>query len=236
MVTRRVLKNQPCEECNSKGSDHDFIKDSDIIEGDTFTGFVCLKCGCGVSPPHGKYPVGTSYIRPPYKGDDILYVRETWCGNDGKYFYRADGEEIDAPTLDGNTIPFGKADGFKWHPSIHMPKEAARIFLRVTNVRVERLQNITDEQTLLEGVPEDEDYPLDTPIYCPKCKGEGHIGAIHPVSWGYMEVDCPYCDTLRKRFSNLWDSTIKKSDLDKYGWAANPWVWVIEFERIDENV
>lgn len=155
-----------------------------------------------------------------YHTGDILYVRETWQQNyDGSYAYRA-GHKFEAEK--------------GWHPSIHMPKEAARLFLRITNVRVERLQDITDEQALSEGVPDDCDYPLDNPVYCPVCKGEGLIGAFHPVSLGYMEVDCPRCDTPRKRFSNLWDSTIKKADLPRYGWAANPWVWMIEFERCEK--
>ncbi len=72
-----------------------------------------------------------------------------------------------------------------------MPKEAARIFLRVTDVRVERLQDIDDEGVIAEG----------------------------------LKIGAP--------FDELWDSTIKKSDRDMYGWAANPWVWVIEFEKVE---
>ncbi len=84
-----------------------------------------------------------------------------------------------------------------WRPSIHMPREAARIFLRVTDVRVERLQNITDEQA------EKEDFK-------------------------------DYTSTALG-FAELWDSTIKPKDRALYGWAANQWVWVIEFERISKE-
>ena len=90
-----------------------------------------------------------------------------------------------------------------WHLSIHMPKEAARIWLKVTDVRVERLQEITSEQICREGV----------------------------------EVEYPHVlngEEKRYAFSRLWDSTIKKSDLDRYGWNASPWVWVIEFERCEK--
>lgn len=132
--------------------------------------------------------------KAPYQPGDILYVRETWswcpcwdCGMDavqggceheatrryngekrehGCYMYRASCEDNEYPPAD------------TWHPSIHMPKEAARIWLKVTDVRVERLQEIALE-----------DWKI------------------------------------------LWDSTIKKSDLDSYGWDANPWLWVIEFDR-----
>lgn len=93
----------------------------------------------------------------------------------------------------------------------------------------ERLPEITEEQALSECVPDDSDYPI-SKVYCPRCRGEGLIGAVSS-NLGYMEVDCPDCDTAIKRFKNLWNSTIKKSDLDIYGWDVNPWVWVIEFER-----
>lgn len=141
-------------------------------------------------------------------------MRETWIRSELGYSYRADGEEIEIPGLNGTTEFFGKADGLKWHPSIHMPKEAARIFLRVTDVRVERLQNITKDGAIAEGAETDEylDY-------------EEWATAVAPPGSKMI--------TLRDYFSELWDSTVKKSDLDRYGWDANPWVWVIEFERVE---
>lgn len=123
---------------------------------------------------------------------DILYVRETWCKNPNydEYYFR---------TRESGIAPYG----LKWHPSIHMPKEAARIWLKVTNVRVERLQEITLEQICREGVEIEYPYVLN---------GEEKIYA----------------------FSNLWNGTVKKSDIDHYSWDANPWVWVIEFERCEK--
>ena len=145
---------------------------------------------------------------PPYHTDDVLYVRETWspiypdkesnevCG----YIYKEDSlEEYDNRYPDGEDYQWGG----KWRPSIHMPKEAARIWLKVTDVRVERLQEITEEQIGREGV----------------------------------EVEYPHVlngEEKRYAFSTLWNSTVKKSDLDRYGWNANPWVWVIEFERCEK--
>lgn len=136
---------------------------------------------------------------PPYQPEDILYVRETWdylegwkIGDPavvGAYFYRADGD-LRPVSWRG-----------KWRPSIHMPKEAARIWLRVTDVRVERLQDITEEQAQMEG-----------------CNS------------GLLTGPC----TARGQFESLWNPTIKKSDLARYGWDANPWVWVIEFERCED--
>ncbi len=89
-----------------------------------------------------------------------------------------------------------------------MPREAARLFLRVTGVRVERLQDIDVVGCRAEGIWDD--Y---------KASSEKHHEAL--ATMAYPKV-----------FSELWDSTIKKKERDLYGWEANPWVWVIEFERI----
>ena len=156
-------------------------------------------------------------VKPPCRPGDILWVRETWAEMPYGYVYRADDEK-----------PYGWDAEDRWKPSIHMPKEAARIFLRVKDVRVERLRDITDADAHSEGVPEIGDYPI-KPVYCPRCKGEGLVGGHS--GHGYVEVDCPDCRTDVQRFSHLWDTTIKPADIDKYGWNANPWVWVIEFER-----
>lgn len=173
-------------------------------------------------------------VEPTFKIGDILYVRETWQKvrvmkpqravpadfSEIHYYYRADGE-----IANSDDTPF------LWRPSIHMPKEAARIFLKVKSVRVERLQSITEDQALAEGVPDD--WPMD-PVYCPVCKGDGLVGAVHPATLGYMEVDCPHCEKAVSRFANLWNSTIKPADLLTCGWEANPWCWVIEFERFEK--
>lgn len=148
---------------------------------------------------------------PPYHTDDILYVRETWSEGyeDGTYIYRADDKLADLPT-------FKESSKLIYHPSIRMPKEAARIWLKVTDVRVERLQEITPQQAENEGV-----------------------GNLFYEDIGYSEknygteVDKEY-GIAREQFAWLWESTIKKSDLDRYGWNANPWVWVIEFERCEK--
>lgn len=157
------------------------------------------------------------YAKLPYKVDDILYVRETWVRSELGYFYRADSEKIEIPGLNGTTQFFGKADGLKWHPSIHMPKEAARIFIRVTDVRVERLQDITEEQAIREGI-----YRITAGLDCEyyTYKSTPKLGEV----WD-TPVNC-------FKFK-LWDGTIKKSDLDRYGWNANPWVGVITFEKLE---
>lgn len=187
---------------------------------------------CAVAPPGSTWLSEKEFYEeyPPYQIGDILYVRETWCGlpvNEAGHFR---GHPIYYYRADGDLRPEGWRGA--WRPSIHMPKEAARIWLKVTDVRVERLQDITEDGAEAEGMPDSLDYPVDK-AYCPLCKGEGIIGTVDVHSLGHMDVDCPYCDSYRKRFENLWNSINQKS-LDSYGWDANPWVWVIEFERCEK--
>lgn len=138
--------------------------------------------------PDGAVLYGSNNIpaaKAPYRKGDILWVRETWnClpipeplrGTSKTYWYKADGA----------------APEDKWRSPYHMPLEAARIFLRVTGVRVERLQEIDDGGVVAEG----------------------------------LEIGC--------YFDELWNRTIKPNDRPLYGWEANPWVWVIGFERISK--
>ena len=159
-------------------------------------------CTDGYKSEIGKFAFGSHkdggkmiFCKPPYQPGDILYVRETWGEGyeEGTYIYRADDKLAGLPT-------FKESSKLIYHPSIHMPKEVARIWLKVTDVRVELLQEITSEQISREGV----------------------------------EVEYPHVlngEEKRYAFSALWNSTIKKSDIDRYGWDANPWVFVYEFER-----
>lgn len=156
---------------------------------------------------------------PPYQTGDILYVRERFCKGSIEYGEEPDGRA--APYVsqcagDSDIIPYEYCirekigiEDVVWRPSIHMPKEAARIFLRVTNVSVERLQDITEEQAKKEGAIDNRSF-----IHSPDNKYDN----IH---------------SAKEHFKQIWNSTIKKSDLDRYGWEANPWVWVIEFGRIE---
>lgn len=149
------------------------------------------------------------YVKPPYQPGDILYVRETWFKGLKRYMYRADYTDAEKYYKNGKEV------AIRWHPSIHMPKEAARIWLKVTDVRVERLQDITEDGCIAEG------------IYPSNCRGcNATFGCDVCPDEGYDEFD---------KFMEIWDSTIKKTDIDRYGWNANPWVWVIEFERCERG-
>lgn len=152
---------------------------------------------------------------------DILYVRETFIQAAAHTFWcRADDKSWMSKDL-------------LWKPSIHMPKEAARIWLKVTDVRVERLQEITEKGAKAEGMPDDLDYPVDK-AYCPVCNGIGLLDSHDINTLGHVEIDCESCNTYVKRFKNLWNTTINGKDIDTYGWDANPYVWVIEFERCEK--
>lgn len=203
-----------------------------------------LKFEChwgGYMPDVPGFVDGVTVVKPPYQPGDTIYVWETWCwcpcwdcGMDTKehnccdetatkffnhdkeewgcYGYKASFEDNEYPSVD------------TWHPSIHMPKEATRIWLKVTDVRVERLQDITEEQTEAEGFE-----------FTPPC-----LSQVSEDSYCDLDGPCTskikYCDmSAGELFGKvLWNSTIKKSDLDRYGWEANPWVWVIEFERCEK--
>jgi len=176
--TRRVMK--------------DWVKHPHLFEANT-----TIQCNqgvaCWVRADMRDSLGGPCYIqsRCPYgQPGDRLWVRETWAHTDyereGPFqnctIYRADGEDgvWDAP-------------GYRWRPSIHMPRWASRITLEITGVRVEQVQDITPDDAYAEGIRE---------VYY-----EHAVGA----------------------FRVLWDSI---NAARGYGWASNPWVWVVEFRRV----
>lgn len=143
-------------------------------------------------PKCGYFEFEPPKVAPRYHIGDILYVRETWSPvfvKPKRYLYKVGCDEA-------NNLPI------RWRPSIHMPKEAARIWLKVTDVRVERLQDMWTSDVSKEG----------------------------------LQFRRPYtADEMRHEFGRLWNTTIKKEDKELYGWDANPWVWVIEFERCEKT-
>ena len=176
--TRRVIK------------DKDITNNFDIdVDGSAYA-YIDQATGDSYPPTAiAKYQVG-----------DILWVREAWGRDEsGEYVYRTN-----YGTTEDDSFP---PSMFKWKPSIHMPREAARIFLQVANVRVERLQEITEEDAIAEGVGDPYDYQS------PEYYDQPHMRGL--------EIN-------KSAFAGLWDSLNEKRG---YGWRTNPWVWVIEFER-----
>lgn len=180
---------------------------------------------------------GEKFFKLPCEPGDILYVRETWqCWRAHRYEatadirFRAGGDDVRLQFANGNTDSIDRLDydtfvhkwfchNGEWKPSLFMPKEAARIWLKVTDVRVERLQEMKPVDVIKEGA-----YPD-----CWDCLNKyGESGS--QCCYG-TEEQCSQCDEVMMEWEKLWNSTIKKSDIDRYGWDANPWVWVIEFER-----
>ncbi len=186
-VTRRVVKPhntrkaKRCEYLQGEGlwfddEINEFDKDTHIKD------YSISSCWIGTEIYIQKYA--------SYRPGDILYVRETWCQPaTHTFWYKADSS----------------IQNVLWRPSVSMPREAARIFLRVTDVRVERLQDISDKDLLREG---------EVPYIC----ADGTFDRKN----------------TKTSFLGMWDATLKPKDRALYGWAANPWVWVIEFERCEK--
>ena len=146
----------------------------------------------------------------PYQVGSRLWVRETWCNvplkPDGKMgaIYKADGpDECDLEIEDGWEF-MGK-----WRPSIFMPRWASRITLEIVSVRVERLNSISREDAIKEGLIHKK-------------------GVIEPDWWENGKSEGTYLSPVTC-FEALWYSINGKT----YPWASNPWVWVIEFKRVE---
>ena len=187
-VTRRVMKDVPCFLAQDIGGK--------LYVEDDFG---------------NEYPAED---RCQYKAGDILYVRETFAKDVGRYMYKANYSDTEKFYMNGREIKM------KWTPSIHMPKEAARLFLKVTAVRVELLQDITNAGAIDEGMLGYEGWQSDE-----------YKQAVAKAAADRSKP--PLGFSPRERFAFLWETITK--DPVVYGWDANPWVYVIEFERIEKE-
>ncbi len=244
-VTRRVVKPQPQPPCELRK----------VTEG-RYAGEIHLYSDKPLLDAPNHSPWGVQFV-PPFQSGDILYVRETWrvwrahrYDANADIIFKAGGAGVRICFANGGTDSIDRDDydrfiekwypNRKWHPSIHMPSEVARLFLKVKAVRVERLNEITVDGILNEGVG----HWIEPPPICtkdgpseeerakyaalPKKKQEAYIQTL--ARHTYMGW-CDYADKLFREWAKVWDSPIKPADLNNYGWEANPWVWVIEFER-----
>ncbi len=180
--TRRVIKPQPtlCERSGFRWKGYAYGIGSDHLE--TQCNFARPAC------PQGK-------------PGDRLWVRETWCAVDDTELdgerwvdYRATPKYSAEHPAGWENAP-DSPEALKWRPSIHMPRWASRITLEITDVRVERLQDISEDDSMAEGILFEGDQP-----------------------------------SPRDNFSALWE-LINGPD----SWDANPWVWVIEFKRVNQE-
>ena len=252
-VTRRVVK------------DKDIINAWDCEDDGTPITYIDQATGDSYPPTHPC----------PYHPGDILYVRETWriwkayrYDADAHIEFKAGGEGTVLQFPHGGTDSINRTRyddfiskwgvGGKWHPSIHMPREAARIFLRVTGVRVERLQDsfFTPGATIFSCQKEGIDIGdqcrdcIDT-YGCPCCIDENDGD-------DEKACECGALDDVRSAFADLWNNCYAQPrpvkgengviiHYESYPWEdiqetrtykgkpwyviGNPWVWVIEFER-----
>lgn len=159
----------------------------------------------------------------PYgRPGDRLWVRETWAMRDDtepgtehakRYLgYKADGGGFDPHD------PMNWHSWSRWRPSIHMPRWASRLLLDVREVRVERVQDITEADAIAEGIKQ---------AFCPHC-GYTYLDCQIQADHRLCGHDTP--ESTRDAFAKLWDSINAKRG---YGWESNPWVWVISFRRIE---
>lgn len=194
-MTRRIVNPQP-EKMNGLNT---------FTPIDEFLSDLKVQAKSGLKEIHTK-GAGNGYSFPlcPYgKVGDVLWVRETFLKNGDfmtrgnvAYWYKASIE----------LIPF-KTFGWKWKPSIHMPKSAARVWLEITNIRVERLQDISEEDAIAEGIN----------------GAEGRMGYVDYLKNGQATFH-PITS-----FQTLWQSINGEQS-----WNDNPWVWVLEFKQIEK--
>lgn len=191
-MTRRTMKDQPERQPVPQNDDKLWWQED-------------IACSDGV--------VKTNYYRCPYGGiGDVLWVRETWTWEGdtsykdllpiGSFWYKADFEKNEGPA--------------KWKSSIFMPREACRLKLEIVNIKIERLNNISEEDAVAEGVER-----AGTGWKCYRKISSGrHRGEDHPYNvvsnrspvFSYME---------------LWENINGEGS-----WSKNPWVWVIEYKKL----
>ena len=192
----------------------------------------------GIAADHGRHGHG-EWVRCPYGvPGDRLWVRETWAHyqtvdrrvrfdgasfsevSDGFAGYRADGHDTiedfreHVRLMSGLDLEAVEINGDRWRPSIHMPRWASRITLEVTAVRVERVQDISEEDARAEGV----DWSA------PRTHSEPDED---PREVGYPSAGASFA---RQNFRELWDSI---NAARGYSWESNPWVWAVGFRRIE---
>lgn len=181
-MTRRAIKPQPGEWINQMGR-------SVFTPELWFSGRGCYP---GLGPSE-------KFFKPKYWKGDILWVRETCSWLDEEpygYVYRTD-------------YPFPV--DWNWKPSIFMPREACRLFLEVTNVKAERLKDISEDDAISEGVLEFTDGTFKN----------------YFTKKGLKESDGVECHSAVASFQSLWHSINKE-------WNPDQWVWVYSFKRIDK--
>ena len=215
--TRRLVKEPKCARVHGRRS---LPHDSFFVD-DGFTGgkepYLHWKYTGG---DHGDDVLHSRVYAPHGPVGRIVYAKETWAAFTHPDYYTGECDELtcspaemrdpNGQWVDASDVVFaadGKSFPERWRPSIHMPRWAARLWFRVTRVRLERVQAITEEDARAEGVTTSTDGLVN-----------GKKGVIHTFG----------PDAHRKMYALLWD------EINGAGsWGANPWVWVYDFRRVD---
>lgn len=204
--TRRVMKQQPiydfCFEQDGEWLWHERDHDDDMM---------------------GWWPSYENGLKPRYKAGEIVYVKETWGFDNHNWFYKANFNESDLSKL---------SHLLRWRNPMYMPQTAARIFLLITDVRAERLQDISVEAVWREGVDVGDVPPEPDPHSMihnwdelSKARQDEYI-EIWAKSHYFKCLD--KAREANRAFIKLWDGLNAKSG---HGWDKNPWVWAYTFER-----
>jgi hypothetical protein len=246
--TRRVCKQQPYS--NGHGWDgHDIICHNDYLPPSAMlmdAGGKALYTTSNLEGWESECPYGQT--------GDRLYVRETFIAYgrwetrfsekkkrdewhfvdmttecDRAYQFAADNPDV--PLAQGR----GGMPGWWVRPAIHMPRVASRIMLEIVSVRCEPLNDCSEADAKAEGVMQldadqsarPEERTKDGWKLCPNCCGTGLHSALGAGGGVIFDVDCRECDTHAKLYRHLWESINGAGS-----WAANPWVWVVEFKRV----
>jgi len=180
--TRRIVKPQA------------LINDNGILEPNGMTASMWRKVSRELPESFGA-----NYFSPYGQPGDLIWVRETFA------IYQGHSDSV--PLYKTGTHD----DLLKWIPSIHMPRWASRLTLKITDVRIERLQDISKEDAEAEGLKK---WP--------------HKGDF---AWGYDGCSEDGHGSPTGAFHSLWNSIYPDDD-----WYSNPWVWVYSFEVIKKNV
>ncbi|MDG9955064.1 hypothetical protein [Enterobacter roggenkampii] len=199
--TRRIMKNQPAGD----------YPDTPALIRSVDGGFQW----------YGHYGESSIFNCPFGAVGDRIWVRETWAeagaGAPDLKLYRANYPEH-VPTHYENVPP---TEDVRWTPSIHMPRWASRITLEITGVRVERLDEISEEDAISEGMQG---------VICPSCKGDPDYSTTQydPDTLAAVdEIPCQSCESNRNKFFALWDSIYGEGNH-----CMGNWVWVIEFKVV----
>lgn len=177
----------------------------------------------GEQHPNGSGETWTDWGACPYgKPGDRLWVRETFATlAPGSYEEesprRSSGQDV-RYAANPEDEALARCNGQRWRPCIHMPRWASRILLEITAIRVERLQSITEEDAIAEGI--ELAHPGTTSTWWKDYEAKPTPDALQDPYHGLA------ADPVES-FASLWRSINGRDS-----WDANPWVWVVEFRRI----